>query len=149
MVSETTADRLQLAVLVVLSVPTALAFVWVVFDVLRIWWSQRSYERQRFREVPARAGLLEPTIPVVGVPWRAALSMRQHGGRTMARGTIKRLVADKGFGFIKDDGNGQELFFHMSACRDFASLREGQPVTFERAESLKGPRAENVHATAD
>lgn len=143
MVSETTADRIQLAVLVVLSVPTLLAFTWVLFDVLRIWWSQRRYER--FREVPARAAA-GSTIPVVGGPWRAALSTRQTGGRTMARGTIKRLVAGKGFGFIKDDVNGQELFFHLSACRDFTALREGQAVTFERADSLKGPRAENVVA---
>lgn len=144
MVSETTADRIQLAVLVVLSVPTLLAFTWVLFDVLRIWWSQRRYER--FREVPARATSLGTTIPVVGGLWRAALSTRQTGGRTMARGTIKRLVAGKGFGFIKDDVNGQELFFHLSACRDFTALREGQAVTFERADSLKGPRAENVVA---
>lgn len=61
------------------------------------------------------------------------------------RGTIKRLVGGKGFGFIRDDSTGQELFFHISACRDFASLREGQKVTFERMDSLKGPRAENVN----
>ena len=145
MVSETTADRIQLAVLVVLSVPTLLAFTWVLFDVLRIWWSQRRYER--FREVPARAAAAGATsYPGVEAPWRAALSTRQTGGRTMARGTIKRLVAGKGFGFIKDDVNGQELFFHLSACRDFTALREGQAVTFERADSLKGPRAENVVA---
>lgn len=64
----------------------------------------------------------------------------------MARGTIKRLVSGKGFGFIKDDATGQELFFHMSACPTFTDLQEGQHVTFERLDSLKGPRAENVKA---
>ena len=52
------------------------------------------------------------------------------------QGTIKRLVSDKGFGFIlASDGN--EYFFHNSACADarFNDLREGQPVTFDR-----GPR---------
>jgi CspA family cold shock protein len=61
------------------------------------------------------------------------------------RGTIKRLVSDKGFGFIlADDQN--EYFFHSSACGDvrFDDLREGQPVTFERGQGPKGPRAENV-----
>lgn len=65
------------------------------------------------------------------------------------RGTIKRLVISKGFGFIRDSSSGQELFFHMSACPDFAALREGQLVTFDRLDSQKGPRAENVNAAAD
>jgi cold shock protein len=60
-------------------------------------------------------------------------------------GTIKRLVSDKGFGFIAA-GDGNEYFFHQSACRDmrFDDLREGQSVTFERGQGPKGPRAENV-----
>ena len=60
-------------------------------------------------------------------------------------GTIKRLVSDKGFGFIlASDGN--EYFFHNSACTDtrFDDLREGQAVTFERGQVPKGPRGENV-----
>src|SRR5262249_25776152 len=60
-------------------------------------------------------------------------------------GTIKRLVSDKGFGFIvADDGN--EYFFHNSACTNarFDDLREGQAVTFERGQGPKGPRGENV-----
>ena len=60
-------------------------------------------------------------------------------------GTIKRLVSDKGFGFILA-ADGNEYFFHNSACTDtrFDSLREGQAVTFERGQGPKGPRAENV-----
>ena len=61
------------------------------------------------------------------------------------QGTIKRLVSDKGFGFIlASDGN--DYFFHNSACADarFNDLREGQPVTFDRGQGPKGPRAENV-----
>jgi CspA family cold shock protein len=42
------------------------------------------------------------------------------------------------------DDSGQEYFFHQSACVSFASLREGQPVTFETGQGPKGPRAENV-----
>ena len=60
-------------------------------------------------------------------------------------GTIKRLVSDKGFGFIlANDGN--EYFFHSSACLQpsFDELREGQAVTFERGQGPKGPRGENV-----
>ena len=60
-------------------------------------------------------------------------------------GTVKRLVSDKGFGFVAaSDGN--EYFFHQSACADgrFDQLREGQAVTFNTGQGPKGPRAENV-----
>ena len=62
----------------------------------------------------------------------------------MAQGTIKKLVSDKGFGFIAgDDG---ELFFHHSAVEgaSFESLREGQVVEYTVGRGPKGPRAESV-----
>ena len=59
-------------------------------------------------------------------------------------GTIKRLVSDKGFGFVAA-ADGNEYFFHQSACVDgFDQLREGQAVTFDTGQGPKGPRAENV-----
>ena len=60
-------------------------------------------------------------------------------------GTIKRLVSDKGFGFIVA-GDGVEYFFHSSACTQtqFDDLREGQAVTFDLGQGPKGPRGENV-----
>jgi cold shock protein len=60
-------------------------------------------------------------------------------------GTIKRLVSDKGFGFIAA-GDATEYFFHQSACTDtsFDQLREGQAVTFDVGTGTKGPRGENV-----
>jgi len=60
-------------------------------------------------------------------------------------GTIKRLVSEKGFGFVAA-GDGNEYFFHQSACLGvrFDDLREGQAVTFEKGQGPKGPRAENV-----
>jgi cold shock protein len=62
------------------------------------------------------------------------------------RGTITRVVTEKGFGFIAAEG--VEYFFHRSACLDavFDQLREGQVVSFEIGQSAKGPRAENVSA---
>ena len=60
-----------------------------------------------------------------------------------SKGTIKRIVSEKGFGFVADE-SGQEYFFHRSACQSFDSLREGQPVTFQTGQGPKGPRAENV-----
>lgn len=60
-------------------------------------------------------------------------------------GTIKRVIADKGFGFIAA-ADGKEYFFHNSACTQarFDDLREGQAVTFDVGQGPKGPRAENV-----
>lgn len=59
-------------------------------------------------------------------------------------GTIKRLVSEKGFGFIAA-GDGNEYFFHQSACAGaFDDLREGQTVTFDKGDGPKGPRGENV-----
>jgi CspA family cold shock protein len=61
------------------------------------------------------------------------------------KGTIKRLVSDKGFGFVAAQ-DGTEYFFHQSACTGvrFDELREGQSVSFEKGQGPKGPRAERV-----
>ena len=50
----------------------------------------------------------------------------------MAKGTIRRLVMDRGFGFIKGE-TGEDLFFHRSELQgvEYGSLREGQEVEFE------------------
>jgi CspA family cold shock protein len=60
-------------------------------------------------------------------------------------GTIKKLIADRNFGFIRTE-TGQEVFFHASAVAQnaFASLTPGQPVTFELERGQKGPQATNV-----
>ena len=65
----------------------------------------------------------------------------------VANGTIKRLVRDRGFGFIRDDG-GQEWFFHRSSVEAgaFEQLNEGQRVSFDEEPSQKGPRAGNIRA---
>ena len=64
----------------------------------------------------------------------------------MSQGTIKKVVADKGFGFIQ--GEQGDLFFHHSAVVDgsIESLRVGQAVTYNEGRGPKGPRAENVKA---
>jgi CspA family cold shock protein len=62
----------------------------------------------------------------------------------MPQGTIKKLIADKGFGFI--DGERGDLFFHHSAVEgtSIEALRVGQAVTYTEGSGPKGPRAENV-----
>lgn len=64
----------------------------------------------------------------------------------MADGTIKKLVSDRGFGFIAGE-DGKEVFFHRSqVVGDFASLSEGQRVTFEMGTDPRRnkPQAEKV-----
>ncbi len=63
----------------------------------------------------------------------------------MQEGTIARLM-EKGFGFIKIDGQEKDLFFHSNELvgTTFDQLREGNKVTFEIAESPKGPNAIKV-----
>ena len=62
----------------------------------------------------------------------------------MSQGTIKKLIADKGFGFI--EGERGELFFHHSAIEGtpFETLKEGQEVEYTEGRGPKGPRAETV-----
>ena len=62
----------------------------------------------------------------------------------MPQGTIKKVVSEKGFGFI--DGERGDLFFHHSEVQGvtFEELREGQSVTFEVGQGPKGPRATSV-----
>jgi CspA family cold shock protein len=63
----------------------------------------------------------------------------------MATGKVKRLVTEKGFGFIVGS-DGKDYFFHRSGVKDnaFEKLRADGAVTFDPGYSDKGPRAENV-----
>jgi len=63
----------------------------------------------------------------------------------MHTGKIKKVVRERGFGFISDS-DGREVFFHQSSLIDvkFDTLTEEQTVEFEVEKSDKGPRAVNV-----
>ena len=63
------------------------------------------------------------------------------------QGTVKRIIRDRGFGFIRSS-DGKEIFFHRSALvgLNMGSLSEGQKVEFQLQEGPKGPRATNVRA---
>lgn len=69
-------------------------------------------------------------------------------------GQVRRLVRNRGFGFIYD-ARGTEYFFHMSAVDPTTGITfdqlldgdEGTHVTFEAKPGDKGPRAEQVRAT--
>ena len=66
----------------------------------------------------------------------------------MTTGTIKKVVSDRGFGFIAAD-DAKEYFFHrngLDSSLDFDRLTGGEKVTFEIETSPKGPRAARVRA---
>ena len=61
------------------------------------------------------------------------------------KGKIKKLISDRGFGFIVAE-DGKEVFFHRTALAggDFDSLVEGTGVEFDLESGPKGPSAVNV-----
>jgi len=65
----------------------------------------------------------------------------------MATGTIARIM-DKGYGFIAQEGEEKDLFFHASAVEgdegEFNNLQEGDTVEFDVEQGDKGPHAVNV-----
>ncbi|MBU4536712.1 cold shock domain-containing protein [Patescibacteria group bacterium] len=64
----------------------------------------------------------------------------------MQKGTIARLT-DRGFGFIAQEGEEKDLFFHLNELKNvqFDELKEGDAVTFEVAEGPKGLSAVEVN----
>jgi CspA family cold shock protein len=103
--------------------------------------------RERNLIAPSQGRLVRPRLlqPLAGAP--RVRATRSAEVNDVANGTIKRLVRDRGFGFIRDDG-GQEWFFHRSSVKagTFEQLNEGQRVSFDEEPSAKGPRAGNIRS---
>ena len=62
------------------------------------------------------------------------------------KGTIKRLVVEKSFGFITPDGESKDVFFHATGLKglQFSELNIGDAVSFDVEQSDKGPKAVNI-----
>src|SRR5712691_11175855 len=102
------------------------------------------YSRSPGLRVISRAAviLLSRTGPM------RSIRCSRGGERAMPKGTVKKIVSDRGFGFIAAD-DGKEYFFHQSGVDtslNFDSLRGGEAVSFDIEQSQKGPRANHVRA---
>jgi CspA family cold shock protein len=100
--------------------------------------------------ISCRQRRVRPTSGVKAAAWdaRGASFHTLEEGRVtrMAQGTVKWFNAEKGFGFIAQDGGGPDVFVHYSAIQSngYRSLEEAQRVEFEVTQGPKGPQADAV-----
>ncbi len=97
---------------------------------------------------PALVAMLRVVDPLLERAVRLPFFVREALEVMMTTGTIKKVVADRGFGFIAAE-DGKEYFFHrggLDSSIDFDRLVGGERVDFEIEQSPKGPRASSVHA---
>jgi len=126
------------------------------------------HEKDEVLLAPEQDGLQDLTMPIdlfrsefvasdrfrMGGPRRRAGRGRKRGAQNPApvtgpkcRGRIKKMVRDRGFGFIRGD-DGKEVFFHRSGLNaaEYDGLNEGDAVEYVVQEGPRGARAENVKA---
>ena len=102
--------------------------------------ASKSREAELNGKQPQSFGAVLPRLPI------------SPGGTTVPHGTIKKIISEKGFGFI-EGSNGKDIFFHRSVVADsgFSALKKGQLIEFEFAEddgNGKGPRAKVVRTAS-
>ena len=115
-----------------------------------------SPESTEMEDLVVPLGLFQQEFALTG----AFRSSKGRGGRRRpaarmptgpkARGRIKKMVRDRGFGFIRGE-DGKEVFFHRSGlgASDYDALNEGDNVEYQVQEGPRGPRAENVRAITE
>ena len=94
---------------------------------------------------PARSGMRSRRLATA---WLAILAVKRAlRGIHSVYGTIKKVMKDKGFGFIVPDDGSEDIFFHRSRLSPkvyFEDLREGTEVQFDVRPGEKGRQAFNV-----
>ena len=87
-----------------------------------------------------------PCVPLVAEPRPGGFRVFRVKGNAMSTGTVKWFNDSKGFGFIKPDGGGEDLFAHFSEIQGsgFKTLKENQKVEFEVKDGPKGKQATQI-----
>ena len=72
------------------------------------------------------------------------------GEQNMSKGTVKRLMRERGFGFILAE-DGKEIFFHRSELQnvEFDKLEQGDHLEFTVTKGSKGPEAIGIKKTSE
>jgi CspA family cold shock protein len=70
--------------------------------------------------------------------------LHPKGVKRVTKGTVKRWLGGRGYGFIRPEGKREDVFVHSSDLQGAAYLREGEKVEFNIEDSPRGPRAVNV-----
>jgi cold shock protein len=86
--------------------------------------------------------------PLLELTARLQFVVREDVEVNVTTGTIKKVVSDRGFGFIAAEDQ-KEYFFHrdgLNSSLDFDRLVGGEKVKFEIEQSPKGPRAKDVQS---
>jgi len=97
--------------------------------------------------------MLSPIANVEAEPSRVGPAVEQSGGNIpMAQtGVVKFFNSERGYGFIKPDDGGRDVFVHITAVEQagMKSLNEGQKISFdvEPDKKGKGPKAVNLVVT--
>ncbi len=61
------------------------------------------------------------------------------------KGTVKRIMYEKNFGFLSVEDEEKDIFFHRSGVKDdFNDLRDGEEVEFDLEDTDRGPQATNI-----
>jgi CspA family cold shock protein len=68
----------------------------------------------------------------------------------MHKGTVKRIMRERGFGFILAE-DGREVFFHRAELKnvEFSELKEGDQLEFGVTKGNKGPQAVDIKKTSE
>lgn len=61
------------------------------------------------------------------------------------KGTVKRILYEKNFGFLSVEDEEKDIFFHRSGVKeDFNDLSDGEEVEFDIEDKDRGPQATNI-----